>query len=75
MYQSAEPQRPPWPRVLSDGIWAEITPSWILGHLQHGLTPRSADAIALAAHQIGLSVEQLHRIALAFVAIESEVTL
>lgn len=75
MYQSSEPQRPPWPRVLSDGIWIEVTPGWILCRLQEGLTPRAADTIALAAHQIGLSVEQLHRVAIAFVAIESEVAL
>lgn len=74
MYQSSEPQRPAWPRVLHDGIWIEVTPSWILGHLQHGLTPRSAEAIALAAHQIGLSVEQLYSVAHAFVKIDDEVT-
>lgn len=74
MYPSPAPQRPPWPRVFSAGAWIEVTPGWILYQLQDGLTPRSADVLALAAHQLGLSVEQLHRVALAFVAIESEVT-
>ena len=65
-------ERPPWPRVLSAGRWIEVTPGWILCRLQEGLTPRTADIIALAADQIGLSVEQMYGIALAFVALESE---
>jgi hypothetical protein len=64
--------RPPWPRVLSRGQWIEVTPGWVLARLQEGLTPSSAEIIALAADRIGLPVEQLYRIALAFVAIESE---
>ena len=75
MYRSSEPQRPPWPRVLSAGRWIDVTPGWVLAQLQTGLTPRTAEAIALVAAQTGLTVEQWYGMALAMRADDGEVTL
>ena len=66
------PTRPPWPRVFSAGRWIEITPGWILCRLQEGLTPSSAEAIALAADQIGIPVEVLYSVARGLVATGDE---
>lgn len=62
-----------WPRILCSGAWIVITPRWIVRKSRHGLTPREYESLQLAAHQLGLSVGDLVRMAhrLELLSIES----